>query len=342
MESPIEVKSESSQQKKSAKHTWSVPESGCYVPSITFFSPESDELDLKSQSRYFSYLATTGLRGIVVLGTNAETFLLTREERRALLECARSSVPSEYPIIAGVSGHSTAQVLEYISDAYEAGANFVLLLPCAYFGKQTTASVVKDFYAQIASTSPLPIVLYNFPNVCNGLDMDSDLITDIARSHANIVGVKLTCGSVAKIARLAATFPQSRFAVFGGQSDFLLGGLAVGSAGCIAAFANVFPKAVARLFELWKANKQNEALDLQQALALAESPTKAGIANTKYAASIVTAPRAGIKHASTLLRPRRPYSEPSEDAKAHIQRIMSRWIRVEDYHERNDWHASRL
>lgn len=302
--------------------TSQAPAPGCYVPAITFFAPETDELDLKSQHTYFSYLATTGLKGIVVLGTNAETFLLTRAERRALLECARGAVPKDFPIIAGVGGHSTAQVLEFISDAYEAGANFVLLLPCAYFGKQTTPVVIKDFYAQIAEASPLPIILYNFPAVCNGLDMDSELIADIARRNDNVVGVKLTCASVAKIARLAATFPPTRFAVFGGQSDFLLGGLAVGSAGCIAAFANIFPRSVARLYDLWASDRRSEALHLQQVLALAESPTKAGIANTKYAAAIMTAPRAGIKDAAALLRPRRPYKEPTEEVKSHIREVI--------------------
>lgn len=45
----------------------------------------------------------------------------------------------------------------------------------------------------------------NFPAVCNGVDIDSELITRIARKNSNIVGVKLTCGSVGKITRLAAT-----------------------------------------------------------------------------------------------------------------------------------------
>jgi hypothetical protein len=100
--------------------------------------------------------------------------------------------------------------------------------------------------------------------------------------------------------------------------------------------------AVARLFDLWKANKQNEALDLQQALALAESPTKAGIASTKYAASIATAPRAGVKQASALLRPRRPYIEPSEDVKSQIRKTVNRWMRTEYQHKNADYRASRL
>ena len=312
------------------KHSYPVPEPGCYVPGVTFFHPEKDELDLVSQKKHYSYLASTGLKGLVVLGTNAETFLLNREERKRLLEVARQAVPAGYPIIAGVGGHSTSQALEYISDARDAGANFALLLPCAYFGKQTTPSVVKRFYAQVATQSPLPIIIYNFPAVCNGLDLDSDIITEIAKGHDNVVGVKLTCGSVAKIARLAAVFPPSRFAVFGGQADFLLGGLAVGSSGCIAAFANVFPKAVTRVFNLWSAGREKEALALQRILSLAESPTKAGVASTKYAAAVTTAPRAGITDAAALLRPRRPYEEPDERMKAKIFETMSPLSSLED------------
>jgi 4-hydroxy-2-oxoglutarate aldolase len=334
--------SHSAPRTNSGPHSYPVPAPGCYVPAITFFEPETDRLDLPTQAKYYAYLASTGLKGLVVLGTNAETFLLSREERKSLLHLARSAVPVDYPIIAGVSGFSTAGVLEHIADAYEAGANFVLLLPCAYFGKQTTPTVIKNFFAQIASVSPLPIILYNFPAVCNGVDLDSDIITDIAKSHDNIVGVKLTCGSVAKIARLAAVFEPSRFAVFGGQSDFLLGGLAVGSAGCIAAFANVFPKSVALLYDLWQEGRQREALALQRTLALAESPTKAGIANTKYAAAIMTAPLAGISNAAALLQPRKPYVQPSDDAKAQIRIIMEPLRHLESKTSTNTWIPSVL
>lgn len=298
------------------------PDQGCYVPAITFFDPDTDQLCLDAQAKYYAYLASTALAGMVILGTNAETFLLTREERKTLLVLARRSVPEGYPIIAGVSGHSTEQVLQFINDAYDARADYALVLPAAYFGKQTTPDVVRRFYKQVATASPLPILIYNFPAVCNGLDLDSDIITQITRENSNVVGVKLTCGSVAKITRLAATFPPSRFAVFGGQSDFLVGGLAAGSAGCIAAFANVFPDSVARVYQLWTSGKQDEALALQNILALAESPTKAGIANTKYATAAFTATRAGIKDAVSLLNPRRPYEGPSEAVKKEIRDVM--------------------
>ena len=193
-------------------------------PAVTFFNRETDDLDLPSQSKFFSYLSTTGLAGLVILGTNAEAFLLTREERSTLIATAREAVGPDFPIIAGVGSHSTKQVLEHISDATAAGADYVLVLPPAYFGKATSTAVIERFFADVAEKSPLPVVIYNFPGVCNGVDLDSDLIASLARRHEKIVGVKLTCGSVAKIVRLAAELPSDEGAVFGGQSDFLIGG----------------------------------------------------------------------------------------------------------------------
>ncbi|OAP59707.1 dihydrodipicolinate synthetase [Fonsecaea erecta] len=202
----------------------------------------------------------------------------------ALLQLARRSVPKSYPIIAGASSHSTTQVLEFIADAYNTSANFGLILPCAYFGKQTAPAVVRRFYGEVASVSPLPIIIYNFPAVCNGLDLDANIITNIAKESRNVVGVNLTCGS----------------------SDFLVGGLASGSAGRIAAFGNVFPQVVVKIYGLWTSGQHGEELALQRLLASAETATKAGIANTKYAATIFTAPKTGITDAVRLFKLRRP------------------------------------
>ncbi|KAG9558646.1 aldolase, partial [Aureobasidium melanogenum] len=306
-----------------------VPPPGVWAPAITFFDPATDDLDLGSQKAYYSYLSKSGLTGLVILGTNAETFLLTRTERASLLKCAREAVGPEYPIMAGVGGHSTKQVLEYIEDAAHAGADYVLVLPPGYFGPATTEVVVRNFYDQVAKASALPIVLYNFPGVCNGVDLSSSLITELANTHSNIVGVKLTCGSVGKITRLAAQLPASRFSVYGGQSDFLIGGLSVGSAGCIAAFANVFPKTISRIYKLWTEGQYEEALKLHRVASLAEEPCKAGIASTKYAASVFSAPKAGIQDAEAKLRPRQPYPPAPEAVQKKIRETMSEMSKLE-------------
>ncbi|KAL2136450.1 hypothetical protein VTI74DRAFT_3683 [Chaetomium olivicolor] len=311
-----------------------VPPKGVWCPAVTLFNPDTDTLDLDGQALYYRYLSTTGLTGLVILGTNAETFLLTREERKQLLLLARRVLPPGYPIMAGVGGHSTAQVREFIADAVEAGADYVLLLPPGYFGKVGNISeVVEGFYGDVAREwegRGVRVVVYNFPGVCGGVDLDSEAIARLVRKHANIVGVKLTCGSVAKITRLAAEFPPERFAVFGGQSDFLMGGLAVGSAGCIAAFANVFPKTIAEVYNLYRAGRTQEALELHRKAALAEQALKAGgIAATKYAASVFTAPVAGVEDAERKMQPRKPYLPPGEEAKKKMREALAGMAEIE-------------
>lgn len=306
-----------------------VPPSGVWCPAVTMFDPDTDTLDLESQAQYYSYLSKSGLAGLVILGTNAEAFLLTRDERKALIATARKAVGPDFPIMAGVGAHSTCQVLEFIEDAAAAGANYVLCLPPGYFGKATTPAVISRFFDDVAVNSSLPIVVYNFPAVCNGVDLDSETITKLAQKHPNIVGVKLTCGSVAKVVRLAAVLPRERFATFGGQSDFLLGGLASGSSGCIAAFANVFPKSLSKIYSLWEQGKTKEALELHQKAALAEQPCKSGIAATKYAAAIFSAKEAGVDNAANKMKPRRPYLEPSEETKQVVQETMAEMASIE-------------
>ncbi|OJJ67785.1 hypothetical protein ASPBRDRAFT_58861 [Aspergillus brasiliensis CBS 101740] len=288
----------------------SAPPTGVWCPVVTFYDAETGLLDLEAQRQYDSYLSKTGLAGLVILGTNAEAFLLTREERAQLIATAREAVGLEFPLMAGVSGFSTIQVLQLIDDAHKAGANYALLLPPSY---------------------PLPIIIYNFPGVCNGIDLDSETIAALAKRHpGKIVGVKLTCGNVGKITRLGAELHPKAFSIFGGQSDFLLGGLAVGSAGCISAFANVFPKTVSEIYRLHKIGRTDEALRLHQRAALAESPCKAGIASTKYAVAIYSAPAAGIQQTESKLRPRAPYSPISEFAKEHVKALMGSIAEVEE------------
>lgn len=112
-------------------------------------------------------------------------------------------------------------------------------------------------------------MIYNFPTVTAGIDLDSDTIFALAQ-HPNIVGTKLSCGNVGKLHRLTSSLPASQFAVFPGKSDVFLQGLVSGSAGVIGALPNVAPKAHLELYRLYKAGNMEEAAKLQALLGHAD------------------------------------------------------------------------
>lgn len=87
----------------------------------------------------------------------------------------------------------------------------------------------------------MPVLIYNFPNVTAGLDVSSDAI-DVLGTHPNITGVKFTCGSIAKVARAAASYSPENFCTMAGQGDWLIPAMSVGGRGCITGLANLYPK----------------------------------------------------------------------------------------------------
>ena len=83
--------------------------------------------------------------------------------------------------------------------------------------------------------------------------MDSDLISKLAE-HPNICGVKLTCGNVGKLTRIALAVAEPNFyelhprkqkeapfLVLGGFVDFLVASTFVNAHGAITGLANVAP-----------------------------------------------------------------------------------------------------
>ena len=105
-------------------------------------------------------------------------------------------------------------------------------------------------------------MIYNFPVVTAGQDLNSDTIGLLAE-HPNIVGTKLSCGNIGKLHRLTTRFSPSEFAVFPGRADVFLQGLLSGSAGAIPALANIIPKVHAQLLKLYQEGKNDEAMKLQ-------------------------------------------------------------------------------
>ena len=108
-------------------------------------------------------------------------------------------------------------------------------------------------------------MIYNFPVVTAGIDLDSDLISTLAK-HPNIVGVKLSCGNIGKLQRIVTSVSPSEFATFPGKADVFLQGLISGSAGLIGALPNVVPKLHVQLFELYREGKLDDAVKLQALL----------------------------------------------------------------------------
>lgn len=172
------------------------PPPGLYPPLVNFFN-QDESLDIETIVQHAVRSAKSGVSGLVILGSNGEAVHMEREERILLVSSIRKALTSEgladFPLIVGCGQQSKKSTLQTISDAKEAGGNFALVLPPSYWPTAMTKPNVTKYFKELADESQLPVLVYNFPLVANGVTVDSDQLIELA-GHDNIVGCKLTCG----------------------------------------------------------------------------------------------------------------------------------------------------
>ncbi|TXT13678.1 hypothetical protein VHUM_01045 [Vanrija humicola] len=287
-----------------------VLKAGVWAPSPTFYD-DNEELDLATLATHVVSLAKAGVQP-VICGSMGESHHLTREERKAVIAAARAALDNagytDAVLIAGTGGNSTRATIALSQDAAEAGADIAIVIPPGYFSGALGKEALKTFFADVAAGSPIPVMIYNYPGAAGTIDLDSDTIVEIARENPNICGVKLTCGAVGKLTRItgatatpefADKYPRAHpdvapeFITLGGFADFLLPTVGAGRAhGAIMGLANVYPRGIARLFQLADkiaTDAQPSKADLTKALKIQDlaagadqTLARGGIAATKW------------------------------------------------------------
>lgn len=242
---------------------------GFYVPTVAFFTPE-DTVDESTTTQHAIRLAKAGVTGLVTHGSNGEAVHLDHQERTLITKLTRSALDSNgyghLPVIVGCGAQSTRETIQLCREAAEAGGSHVLVLPPAYYGGLLSAELIASHFRAVADASPLPVLIYNFPGACSGLDLSSDVVLALAQ-HPNITGVKLTCGNTGKLARVAAGTAGTGFRTFGGSADFTVQTLAVGGHGIIGGLGNISPKACLEVIRLWEAGQHEKARNAQAVVA---------------------------------------------------------------------------
>ncbi len=286
---------------------------GIYPPLPTFFQ-ENEDLDLSILQRHIQRISMSGIAGYVVMGTNGEAVHLSRDERVQVIETARETAGEGALILAGCGEQSTRATIANCLLAGGAGADIALILPPFYFKGRMNSVALLAHYRAVADDSPLPVVIYNMPDSAAGIDLDAATICALAE-HPNIIGVKDSAGNMAKLAQISGQAP-TRFHVFAGSAGYLLPALSVGAVGAVAALANIFPREVCRLQELFNLGQLEEARLLQARLAPANSAVT----------TIFSVP--GLKAGLELLfgyggRPRSPLQPLNEQERSRLAAVLN-------------------
>ena len=173
--------------------------SGIHPPITTPFYPDGNIYFKKLEANVERY-SRTPVAGIVVLGSTGEAILLSDEERRAVLKAAREAAANHKVLIAGTGVESARDTLLLTDYAAELGYDVAMVRTPHYYKSQMKPANMLAFYRTVADRSPLPVIIYNFPQA-TGYDIPAEIVIELA-DHPNLIGIKESSGDVEKVRKM--------------------------------------------------------------------------------------------------------------------------------------------
>ena len=210
---------------------------GTGVALVTPFRKEG-EVDFNALQKLVEFQIENGVNYLVVQGTTGESVTLTDEEKVSVLEYIIDVAKNRVPIVLGVGGNNTSNVVQQIKK-FNSNRIDAYLSVSPYYNKPSQAGIVAH-YGQIAQATEKAIILYNVPGR-TGSNMTAETTLTLANTYANIIAVKEASGNLEQIMEIIKNKP-SDFLVISGDDALTLPHIACGGDGVISVVANAFPK----------------------------------------------------------------------------------------------------
>ena len=254
----------------------------------------------------------TGLKGIVVLGSNGEYVSLSEAEKRKVVETVVQATPDHMSVIAGTGCESTRETIRLTADCAAAGAHAALVVTPHYFGAKMSDDALISHFTTVADSSPIPILLYNVPQFTH-VNLTVNVVAQLS-GHPNIVGIKDSTGNVIQLGEFLNQVGPD-FKILVGTASALFGALTLGCVGGVLALANITPETCVNIHSLAQEGDYKAAQQIQLKMIPVNKAVTAvfGIA--------------GLKTALDMLGyfggdPRAPLLPASDETKTTIENIL--------------------
>jgi len=227
------------------------------MPAVTTKFTTADTLDLKMFEVNINAQVEAGVSGIILGGTLGEASTLSDDEKRILIEATVGLVDGKIPVIINIAEQSTKGAIMAANNAEKYGASGLMMLPPMRYKANDYETVT--YFRAIAQSTDLPVMIYNNP-VDYGIEVTLDMFEEMLNCE-NIQAVKESTRDISNITRIKNRFGD-RLKVLTGVDTLGLESILMGADGWVAGLVCAFPRETVAIYELAKAGKITEALEI--------------------------------------------------------------------------------
>lgn len=232
--------------------------SGTGIAIITPFLEDNRTIDWATFENLINFWIDNKIEYLVACGTTGESATLTREEEQEVFSFLHKIANRRVPLVAGVGGNDTYEVLEAFKAMDFTGFDAILSVS-PYYNKPRQEGIYRHYKA-LNDAAPLPIIMYNVPGR-TGMSVSVETTLRIAQDCKNIFATKEASGNFDQINQIIKNKPED-FLVISGDDGITLPMIACGAIGVISVVANAYPKEFSDMVRLCLAGKFAEALSI--------------------------------------------------------------------------------
>src|SRR5947209_2966156 len=206
-------------------------------------------------------LIKSGVHGLTPLGSTGEFAYLNAAQRTAVVRTTINAATRRVPVIAGVASTSTADAVAQAKSYQKLGADGVLAILEAYF--PLGDAQVESYFRAIADAVDIPVVIYTNPQFQRS-DLTLDVIARLA-AHPRIVAIKDASTNTGRLLSIINRCGEA-IDVFSASAHIPAAVMLIGGVGWMAGPACIVPRQSVALYDLCKAQRWDEAMQLQRRL----------------------------------------------------------------------------
>ena len=229
---------------------------GIFTALLTPFD-QNGRINDKALERLVKHNIKMGVKGFYVCGSTGEAFLLSRDERKHVMETVRAVAPDS-TLIAHVGSINEEEAIDLAVYAEKLGYNAVSSVTPFYY--KFSFDEIKNYYFGISNSVSLPMLVYYIPSF-SGVNMGVKEISQFL-DNDKFLGIKYTSNDFFTMEQCKTNFPDK--IVYNGFDEMLLSGLAMGADGGIGSTYNFMADKFVKIRELFMENKTDEAQRIQR------------------------------------------------------------------------------
>ncbi len=234
---------------------------GTGVALVTPFKKDLS-VDFDALGKVIDAMIGGGVEYLITLGTTGETPTLEKQEKKDIVNYTFEKVAGRVPVIVGVGGNNTHEVVKDLG-YFPLEKATAVLSAAPYYNKPSQEGIFQHYKA-IAEASSRPIILYNVPGR-TGRNMSASTTLRLAHEVSNVAGMKEASGDMVQCMEILRDKPAD-FLVVSGDDALAMAQIACGMDGVISVAANAFPKQFSDMVraalkhDLTKAKQLNDPL----------------------------------------------------------------------------------